>query len=150
VIVTHAKYRGLLAYALPVLLGGCPGAMAAGAAAERPEIFDSAYLVQVFGSLLFVFGCLFGLAFLFKKFNGIPMIDRKSIQVVGSVKVGSREKILLVNAGSQQLLLGVAAGSVRTLHVFDEPVGEQPEQKSGRQASFASVLRTSTAAGEMR
>ena len=112
-----------------------------------PEIFDTAYLFQVFGSLLLVFGCLFGLAFLMRKLNGMPMSDRKLIQIVGSAKVGSREKIVLLKAGELELLVGVAAGSVRTLHVFSDGENSQLDLNGSSSDDFAKVLHSS--AGEI-
>lgn len=84
----------------------------------KTEIFSAAYMMQVAGSLLLVFGCLFGLVFVMKKLNGVPVGDRKSLRIVSSVKVGSREKIMLLDTGEGQVLVGVAAGSVRTLYVY--------------------------------
>jgi flagellar protein FliO/FliZ len=106
------------------------------------ELFDPAYLMRVFGSLLLVFACLFGLVFLLRKLNGVPAIDRKVIRVLGSVKLGSREKIALIEVGSQQLLVGIAAGSVSSLHVFPDSVDSQVEGASSG-ADFASALRSS-------
>lgn len=108
-----------------------------------PEIFDTAYLFQVFGSLLVVFGCLFGLAFLLRKLNGMPMSDRKLIQIVGSAKVGAREKIVLLKAGELELLVGVAAGSVRTLHVFGDGETSQHGASGPAGEDFAKVLSSS-------
>ncbi len=115
----------------------CPGALAAVAEVESQAIFSTAYLVQVVGSLLLVFGCLFGVVFLLKKLNGVPVSDRKAIRVLSSVKVGSRERIMLVETGDNQLLVGVAAGSVRTLHVFERALDE-----SVNDGDFNSVLRS--------
>lgn len=92
--------------------------VAAAAGGEETSIYSTAYLVQVLGALLLVFGCLFGLLFLLKRVHGIPTTERKDINVVGSLKVGAREKILLVRADDHQLLVGVAAGSIRTLYVY--------------------------------
>ena len=125
------------------LLVHTPYSSAAAGDAKPLEIFDTAYLIQVFGSLLLVFGCLFGLIFVLKKMNGLPNGDRKLIQVIGSVKVGSREKIVLLRAGEEQLLVGVAAGSVRTLHVFPDA---EPGQDSGYKdapTDFAALLKSS-------
>ncbi len=36
--------------------------------------------------------------------------------------MGPRERVVLVQVGKQQLLLGVAPGRIQTLHVLDEPV----------------------------
>ena len=112
---------------------------------EAPEIFDTAYLFQVFGSLMLVFGCLFGLAFLLRKFNGMPMSDRKLIQIIGSAKVGTREKIVLLKAGELELLVGVAAGSVRTLHVFGEGEKTDKFSKALSGNDFSSMLQSSSA-----
>lgn len=107
-------------------------------------IFDTAYLIQVFGSLLFVCACLFGLLFVLKKMNGLPTTDRKLIQILGSVKVGSREKIVLLKAGEDQLLVGVAAGSVRTLHVFENLDLENDSASDKTLTNFADVLKASS------
>lgn len=129
-------------------------AQAAGADSARTEIFDSAYLMQVIGSLLLVFGCLFGLAFVMKKMGGVPTGDRKSLRVIGSVKVGSREKIVLLDTGENQVLVGVAAGNVRTLYVYDssespsDKGGDEPESSPHRtSADFASLMPSADVAG---
>lgn len=116
--------------------------------AKPLEMFDTAYLIQVFGSLLVVFGCLFGLVFFLKKMNGLPTTDRKLIQVLGSVKVGSREKIVLLRAGEEQLLVGVAAGSVRTLHVFSDLGSQEQKGLGDTAANFAAILKSSGQTGE--
>lgn len=102
----------LLALASPAVLAA-PGAQDAG-------ILTGRYLLQVAASLVFVLGCLLGVLHLLKRMNGGAMVNRKAIQVLASVKVGTREKVVLLEAGDSQLLVGVAAGSVRTLHVFEE------------------------------
>jgi flagellar protein FliO/FliZ len=128
----------------PLLLGWSQAALAATAQEAPPEIFGSGYVLQVLASLLLVFACLFGLLFLLRKLNGMPAASRRAIHVMGSVKVGSREKVILIRAGEQHLLVGVAAGSVRTLHAFDGPVEGLVEGG----ATFASLLgATSPQAG---
>ena len=101
-----------------MLVAVCPAALSAPGVQEA-GVFSGRYLLQVFLSLVFVLGCLMGLLYLLKRVNGVAASNRKGIQVLSTVKVGTREKILLLEAGGNQLLVGVAAGSVRTLHVFD-------------------------------
>lgn len=127
-------------WALFPLMVQSSGALAAVSEVESQEIFNTPYLIQVLGSLLLVLGCLFGLVFLLRKLNGVPVSDRKAIRVLSSLKVGSREKIMLVETGENQLLVGVAAGSIRTLHVFDRAVDEAGDGSvHGR--DFNSLLR---------
>jgi len=41
------------------------------------------------------------------------------LKVLGATAVGPRERVVLVETGPKVLVLGVAPGSVRTLHVMD-------------------------------
>ncbi len=120
----------------PVLLVLSGDIFAGASEASPPAIFDMAYLLQVFGSLLLVSACIFGLLFVLRKLNGIPAGRHKAIQILDSAKLGSREKIVLLKAGETHLLVGIAAGNVRTLHVFDGPV----EGLNTKGANFAAVL----------
>ena len=137
----HGMFRTSVLGLLLACVSSGPAFAVVGESAAA-EIFDTAYLLQVFGSLLLVFGCLFGLAFLLRKLNGMPMSDRKMIQIIGSAKVGAREKIVLLKAGELELLVGVAAGSVRTLHVFGEG-SASPQNLNESGDDFAKVLSSS-------
>jgi len=106
------------------------------------NVLDPTNLMTVFGSLMLVFACIFGLVFLLKKVNGLPASDRTAIRVLGSKRVGSREKIILIEAGKQQLLIGATPNSIRTLHVFDSPV-EGLSEVPAHGLEFSSFLGTS-------
>ena len=138
-----AKHRDKVAAFLWVFPAGVLAAPESGTGSG--SLFTGAYLLQVAGSLLLVFGCIFGLIFLLKKLNALPLASGSPIRVLASARLGSREKIVLVEAGEQQLLIGVAAGSIRTLHVLEQPIIESnaPGKKT---ADFASLLRSSTTA----
>lgn len=43
-------------------------------------------------------------------------------KVLASLPVGARERIVLMQAGDRQIVVGVAPGRVNTLHVLDEPL----------------------------
>tara|TARA_R110002110_G_C13470513_1_gene720887 strand:- start:124386 stop:124775 length:390 start_codon:yes stop_codon:yes gene_type:complete len=115
---------------------------AADKAAGPQSLFTGSYILQVIGSLLIVFGCIFGLLYLLKKLNGLPMSGNSPIRVLASAKVGAREKVVLLQAGEQQLLVGVAAGSIRTLLVLDEPLPDLGS--AGQSAQFASLLQSAS------
>lgn len=117
--------------------------------APTVDIFNTAYLFQVFGSLLLVFGCIFGLIFLLKKMNGVPSHQNTPVRVLGVTRIGTREKILLIEAGKQQLLVGVATGNIRTLHTFDEPIVDSSEV-SGKSVDFASLMGSSFSSGKSK
>ena len=48
-----------------------------------------------------------------------PRGSAGAMRVLGAVPVGPRERVVLLDLGSKVLVLGVAPGSVSTLHVLD-------------------------------
>jgi flagellar protein FliO/FliZ len=74
--------------------------------------------LEVTLALLLVVGLIAALAWLarrMRRFGGGPQ-DR--IQVLSDRSVGPKERCLLVRVGETDILVGVAPGSVQTLHVF--------------------------------
>jgi len=106
--------------------------------AAAPEIFSSGYLLQVFLSLFFVIGLLFAVLWVLRRVNGLGRGMAGQLRVIASVGLGQRERAVLISAGKQQILLGVAPGSVTKLHVFEEPlVQELPSGDSDEQRSIS-------------
>jgi flagellar protein FliO/FliZ len=71
--------------------------------------------VRVVLALMLVLAAVYGAGWVMKRlrqFNGNPATG---LQVIGQVGLGARERVVLLRAGDQQLLLGVANGSVRLL-----------------------------------
>ncbi len=76
-------------------------------------------------SLLLVLGVVFAAAWVMRRLRGFGKFGNGALQVVTEIAVGTKERVVLVQVGKQQLLLGVAPGRVNTLHVLDEPVTPQ-------------------------
>ncbi|MDY6949234.1 MAG: flagellar biosynthetic protein FliO [Pseudomonadota bacterium] len=89
---------------------------------QAPTAVGAGSLTQVTLSLLLVLGVVFGAAWLTRRLRGLGRFGNGALQVVTEVAVGTKERVVLVQVGKQQLLLGVAPGRVNTLHVLDEPV----------------------------
>lgn len=62
------------------------------------------------------------------------------IKVVASRALGPKERLLVVDVADQQLLIGMTATAVQTLHVFDEPVTTATMHSEA--PGFASRLRS--------
>jgi flagellar protein FliO/FliZ len=77
-------------------------------------------------SLLLVLAAVFGAAWVMRRLRGIGKFGGGALQIVTEIAVGTKERVVLVQVGNQQLLLGVAPGRVSTLHVLNEPVITQP------------------------
>ncbi len=82
---------------------------------------DAASVAQMLGSLIAVVLLIFGCAWLAKRMpiGGVARSD--ALKVEASVAVGTRERVVMLRAGDKYLVLGVAPGQVRTLHVLDTP-----------------------------
>lgn len=75
-----------------------------------------------------VLGAVFAAAWISRRLRGFGPARGQHLTVLAQLPLGSRERAVLIRVGAQRLLLGVAAGSVRTLHVLaDAPTGEDGE-----------------------
>lgn len=102
-----------------------------GFAAEVAAVSPAGMLAQTLLGLGLVVALIFGLAWCAKKLNLTQLAGGRGMRVVSQLGLGSREKILLIEVGDQQLLVGVAPGRVSTLHVFAEPVVLPDSAKPG-------------------
>jgi len=98
---------------------------AAALAQEAAPALDGR-LGQLLGSLLLVLALVVGLAWLARRLNGGRLAAGRNLRLVGGLSLGSRERIMVVEVGEVQLVLGVAPGRVQTLHVLDKPLSEAP------------------------
>lgn len=97
--------------------------------------------LQMFFGLFIVVALVFGMAWFMKRMGNINGMIAGNLKVLGGVSVGQRERVVLVQAGDVQLLVGVAPGAVRPLHVLDKPITESiTETSSGNSSSFADKL----------
>jgi flagellar protein FliO/FliZ len=65
------------------------------------------------------------------------------LKVVGALSLGQRERIVVVQAGSEQILLGVTATQINTLHILDKPLstGDVSEVGEFKQKLSAALQR---------
>jgi flagellar protein FliO/FliZ len=78
-------------------------------------------LLSTVGGLLLVLAIIIGGAWLVKRYAQLPMGGKGIVRVVGGASVGTRERVVVVEVENQRLLLGVAPGQVRTLHILQGP-----------------------------
>ena len=63
------------------------------------------------------------------------------LKVLATLPVGARERVVLVQAGSVHMLLGVTATQINTLHVFAEPLNEEALRPTAQAAQFPDWLK---------
>lgn len=69
--------------------------------------------------LLVVLGIFFFCVWGVRKLSGITANGAEKMRVVGGLSLGIREKIVLLQVGKKQLVLGVTPGRIDTLHVLE-------------------------------
>lgn len=99
--------------------------------------------VQMFLGLFLIVAIIFGMAWLMRRMSNLNNGTASDLKVLGGVSVGQRERIVLVQAGDTQLLVGVAPGQVTALHVMDEAIVKTTainEQNTKTPSGFAEKL----------
>lgn len=89
-------------------------------ATRTPDTLST--LVSLGLGLLAVIAIIYGCAWLIRRMTGMTGMNNSAIKVVSVMALGARERIAVVDVAGQQLLLGITPSTIRTLHVFDEPV----------------------------
>ncbi|MBD9461477.1 flagellar biosynthetic protein FliO [Pseudomonas sp. Pdm06] len=80
-------------------------------------------LAQLVLGLLLVLGLIFFLAWLLRRVQQAgPTGKGQVIDIVGSRALGPRDRLVLVQVGNEQILLGLSPGTITALHVLKEPV----------------------------
>ncbi|KAB7627391.1 flagellar biosynthetic protein FliO [Alkalilimnicola sp. S0819] len=102
---------------------------------------DSGALLRLTGGLVLVVLAILALSWLLKRSGRFAAPGGGQLRALASVQVGQRERVVLLKVGEQQLLVGVAPGQVRTLHVLDQPLeGLEPKAAEKAMSPFAQRL----------
>jgi flagellar protein FliO/FliZ len=136
----------LLAQA-PVSLAVIPEVMAAKPPARAVSSTDIAAwgfgLVVVLAVFLL---CVWGL----RKLSGFTAGGGGKLRLIGGLSLGMRERVVLLQAGKKQLILGVTPGRIETLLVLEgedclqkeEPLYTADSMESGFAQKLAQMLKT--------
>lgn len=99
-------------------------AVEAGASVTEPLSFSGAF--QVIGGLLAVLLVFAGVAYLLKRMTGLRESGAGRIRIIDGLMLSTRDRLVLVQIGKTELLLGVTPGRIEALHVFKETDGHTP------------------------
>ena len=86
----------------------------------------SAQLGQMLLGLLLVIGLIFVLAWLLRRVQQVGPRGNRVIKLLASQALGPRERLVLVQVGNEQVLLGLSAGRITPLHTPKKPVTPAP------------------------
>lgn len=84
-------------------------------AGTAPLADTSGYFLQLLSGLGIVLLSIAVLAWLLKRINRLPNRDLKELELIASLSLGQRERVVIVRAGTTELVLGVAPGHLSKL-----------------------------------
>jgi len=93
------------------------------------EPFGAGQIVQVVLGLLLVLLAIVLVAWIMKRVGGLQSMGQGVIKPLSVISIGQRERLVLVQVGEEQLLLGVAPGHITRLHQLTETVST-PQQRN--------------------
>lgn len=114
--------RAIAAFAALLASQACLAAATPAAAPAAAPGSLGGQLAQMVLGLLLVVGLIFFLAWLLRRMQGAAVKGGQVIEIVGSRAIGPRDRLLLVQVGKEQILIGHTPGSIEALHVLAEPV----------------------------
>lgn len=76
--------------------------------------------IKVILSLGIVLVIFYLLVNLFKKYTGVSLKTNSSMRVLSGLSLGGKEKVIILEAGKVNLLIGVSSAGITKLHEFDE------------------------------
>ena len=140
----HTWQRLLSATALaPATLAAAadPAAAPAATGASIQEPLAMNNLLQLTLGMLAVLALIMAIAWLLKRSGRFQMGAGGGLRILGGLSMGARERVVLLQVGETQLLVGVAPGRVQTLHVLDQPLeANETAAGAGFSAQLASLL----------
>lgn len=83
-----------------------------------------------------VIALIFFLSWLLKRLKLVPGASVENFRILSVLAVGQKEKIILVKAGEEQLLIGVTSQNISLLHKLETPL----EVNSANAVNFKKIM----------
>jgi len=117
-----------LHYAGTLLAGLLPQLSAAAAVEEKGALnpvspLATGALTESAVGLIGIIALIFVLSWFFRRFGKQALTGKGMVTVIGGVSLGPRERAVLLQVGETRLLVGVAPGQVRMLHLLGQDAG---------------------------
>ncbi len=133
-------FRNRCRQLFPFALGGAtlvPSSMALAATAGASEAGPLISLTKLIGALALVLIVFWGFAWFMRQLQNPAARNPGDLRIVSALSIGSREKLVVIQAGSDQLLLGVTPSRIEKLHLLE---GRLPEPSNRDMPDFRQKL----------
>jgi flagellar protein FliO/FliZ len=99
-------------------------------AATSQGVSTSQY-ANLFLGLVAIIGFIFLVAWLLRRVGGVSTASASAMKIVAGLSLGSRDRVVLLQVGEKQILVGASPGNISLIHAFDEPAIEVESASSG-------------------
>ena len=110
-----------------------------------PETSTAGNVLQMLVGLAIVLGILVGGAMLLRRIGRFPASVDSPLRIVTGMSLGPRDRLVVVQVGEKQLLLGLSPGRIQTLHVLEAPLESGTPTQPGMGAlsqKFSAMLQS--------
>ena len=108
---------------------------------ELPQSLSAGYVFKLFAALLLVLVVFLLFAWGIKRLNRLPA-GQDGVRVISGINVGSREKLIIVQIGDEQLLIGVTPASINKLHKLENKIPQNSSVKHPFRNALNGVLKS--------
>ncbi|WP_370298721.1 flagellar biosynthetic protein FliO [Pontibacterium sp.] len=126
-VALFAGFMSLNAAAAEDVVATVTVAAVSTAADPISDPFSTEAVLQLVLVLFFIIALILALAWFARRTMGAAQ-GGQHMRVITGLPLGAREKVVLVEVGKEQMLLGVAPGRVNLITRFDEPVVDSSQQ----------------------
>ena len=86
------------------------------------EPLSGGTMAEVALGLLFVICLIIAGAWFLKRLGGFSIAGNGALKILSGLSMGARERVVLMQVGEEQILIGVSPGRIQTLHVLEKPI----------------------------
>ena len=109
-------------------------------ASQTLTMHPSDYFFQILLSLIFILLIIFFAAWFLKRTALVNGAADGQLKVIGGLSLGQREKVVILQVGQEQILVGVTTTHITKLHTLSKPIEiKHPEPLST--VSFSTKLK---------
>ena len=105
-------------------------ALYSGDSLAAASITNPTSILSIFLSLLLIVAIIFSLAYIMRRFNVTPGSSGQ-LKVVASLSAGTRERVMVIQVGDEQHLIGVTAQNINHLSKLQTPLATSVPAANG-------------------
>ncbi len=87
-------------------------------------------LLKMIAALFVVLGLLWVFSKAMRKFQVIGPNEKSGLKIISSFSLGHKEKLVVIQVGEEQLLLGVSTNQIVNLHVLPKTIDDKQHKRS--------------------